>query len=649
MRKYLLSIVFACLSFLHSNAQCGACEAFTDRIVNGDFEGGNTAFSTSFNYVTFFPFLCTLCPENSYAIGNNATLFHNGFVGTDHTNPPTGDFFIANAPGQNGAQVWCQTVDVLPQTTYTLTFWARDIANNSNPHPLAILKPSFNGNLSADSLIAEGNWSSLSTAWYSDTLSQVDICILNFQTETGGNDFGLDDISLTACEPIQLSQPAIAGPDTTLCSLDILQLGVTAINGYTYSWSNSTALNSTSISNPIFQAENITNSTVEYTLWVTRDSANVGCVATDTLIISVLPIENLELGDNETICLGDSTLIACPGNWDSVEWSTGETSPEIWVMAGNYIATVVSGICSISDTINISSYVLPDSELPEEINHCNTTPLVVQAAVDGVWYYNQAAYENPIMVSEPGAYRFLYGDSTCEAEDTVIIEIFEPLYAQLPSDTSLCEGTSALLISDNSGTWNTGELSSVIGVENPGTFTITVVNGTCVTYDTIVVFGLSAPQLSLGADTTFCEDYPIELTAFNEGATYSWSTGDTTATIFTSGSGLYSVNATNICGTTTDEIQVINFACSWALHIPSSFTPNEDTFNETWGVQGYNIKEIDLTIYNRFGDAIFHSTSMEETWSPSERVGDDVYSYRIEITPFEGITEIRTGVIYLIR
>jgi gliding motility-associated-like protein len=174
-------------------------------------------------------------------------------------------------------------------------------------------------------------------------------------------------------------------------------------------------------------------------------------------------------------------------------------------------------------------------------------------------------------------------------------------------------------------------------------------NEPCVSNDTIAVIGLDVPLLSLGADTTFCKDYPIVLNAYSEGAQYIWSTGDTAYSITTSGSGLYSVEASNFCGSSNDEILVSNFPCSWAVHIPSCFTPNEDTFNESWGIDGYNIRAIDLTVYNRFGDAIFHSDSIDHTWQPSLDIGDDVYNYRIEVTPFDGSTEVRTGVIYLIR
>jgi len=630
-------------------SQCQACESLQDRIVNGDFENGNSGFTSSFEYVTFFPFICTLCPENTYAIGNNATLFHNGFTGSDHTNPPSGDFFIANAPGQVGAEVWCQSVSVLPQTTYTFTFWARDIANNNNPHPLAVLRPSFNGEIAADSLLAAGNWSSFSTTWFSDTLTQVDICILDFQSQTGGNDFGLDDISLTACEPITLSQPVFAGNDTTLCSRDAIELGVQPINGYTYSWLASDGLSSATSSNPIFQIDNQTGSTLEYSLLVTRDSAGVGCIASDSLTIFVLSMNALELGADQTICPNDSALLVCPGNWDSLTWSTGETASAVWAASGSYDVTVYTGLCSESDTVNVLEYAMPATNLPQEVNHCNTEALVLEAAISGLWTGSGFQSDNPATVAESGTYFFNYSWGNCNATDTVQVALFDLQEAQLHADTTLCNGTTAVLTSAYAGSWSNGIFSSEITVANADTYTIEITNGPCVSRDTIVVVGLDLPNVALGADTSFCEDYPIELNAWNEGTTYLWSNGDTIASILTSGSGLYRVEATNACGMSADEIQITNYPCSWAIYIPSGCTPNEDTFNEGWGVSGYNLKEIDLTVYNRFGDAIFHTTELDALWFPSMATGDDSYNYRIEVTPYEGSKEVRTGVIYLLR
>jgi gliding motility-associated-like protein len=182
------------------------------------------------------------------------------------------------------------------------------------------------------------------------------------------------------------------------------------------------------------------------------------------------------------------------------------------------------------------------------------------------------------------------------------------------------------------------------------TFAIEVSNGPCITHDTIVITGIFQPAVWLGNDSTFCEDYPLTLNAEAiQNNSYLWSTGDTTATIITQGSNIYRVEVSNVCGTVSDEIAITNYPCSWQLFAPSSFTPNDDDFNPGWYVTGYNIETIDVRIYNRLGDAIFHTTTWEEAWKPSESIGDDIYNYRIDATTFNGEQVIQTGTIYLLR
>jgi gliding motility-associated-like protein len=649
MRKLIIMAIISTLFLNRTVAQCNACESLQNKIVNGDFENGNTAFNSSFDYVTFFPFLCTLCPENTYAIGNNATLFHNGFSGTDHTNPPTGDFFIANAPGQEGVEVWCQSTSVFPQTTYTFTFWARDIANNNNPHPLAVLRPSFNGEIVSESLLAEGDWSSLSVTWFSNESTTLDICILDFQSQTGGNDFGLDDITLTACEPIQLSQPVFAGNDTTVCSRDEIQLGIVSLPGYTYDWNSSENLSSNQLGNPSFINDNTTGITQQFTYWVTRDSASVGCITTDTVHIEVLSMDAFDLGNDLSVCPGDSISLIAGENWDNIVWSTSETAAEIIVPAGVYQATVFTGICSETDSVSVYAINAPDPNLPSVVNHCNTETLELDASINGTWIFEDLTYDDPIEVNNPGTYYFSYEFDVCSTTDSVEIQLYEMYEAQLPQDTTLCAGTMATLVCQQEGLWSDGSFGFALNVMLPGTYSIEVTNGPCTDRDTVEVFGLNLPALSLGPDTTFCEDFPLLLDAASEGATYLWSTGDTTASIITAGSNLYRVEVTNSCGTSVDEITITNFACSSQLYVPSCFTPNDDTYNEGWKVYGYNVREIDIVVYNRLGDAIFHTSDMNEAWTPGLQIGDDAYTYRIEATPLIGEKEVRTGVIYLIR
>jgi hypothetical protein len=70
----------------------------------------------------------------------------------------------------------------------------------------------------------------------------------------------------------------------------------------------------------------------------------------------------------------------------------------------------------------------------------------------------------------------------------------------------------------------------------------------------IAVF--DAPAVFLGNDTTIVEGQSLLLDARNPGATYLWSTGETTRMITVSNTGTYMVNVTNLCGTDADTIEV---------------------------------------------------------------------------------------------
>ncbi len=58
--------------------------------------------------------------------------------------------------------------------------------------------------------------------------------------------------------------------------------------------------------------------------------------------------------------------------------------------------------------------------------------------------------------------------------------------------------------------------------------------------DSILLNGLQTPVVALGNDTTLCGD-SVLLNAFNTGASYAWSTGASSSSIFVSSSGTYQV------------------------------------------------------------------------------------------------------------
>ena len=81
----------------------------------------------------------------------------------------------------------------------------------------------------------------------------------------------------------------------------------------------------------------------------------------------------LNLGTDETICAGESKLLDAGNGWNSYMWSTGATTQTITVTTtGSYWVTVSNPICSISDTIQVTSIPIPQiTNNPLNKNICN--------------------------------------------------------------------------------------------------------------------------------------------------------------------------------------------------------------------------------------------------------------------------------------
>nr|MBS0036732.1 gliding motility-associated C-terminal domain-containing protein [Saprospiraceae bacterium] len=161
-------------------------------IINGDFEMGNTGFTSDYTYVNISS--GWLYPA-AYSVHSNPTLGNSSFASCgDHTSG-SGNMLIADGATTPGQQVWCQTVSVLPDTDYFFQFFVTTVFS---PAP-ANIGATFNGipigSVNATSTTCE--WMEFSEVWNSGGVNNVTICLENLNTIHFGNDFALDDISLT--------------------------------------------------------------------------------------------------------------------------------------------------------------------------------------------------------------------------------------------------------------------------------------------------------------------------------------------------------------------------------------------------------------------------------------------------------------------
>jgi len=331
------------------------------------------------------------------------------------------------------------------------------------------------------------------------------------------------------------------GNDTTLCQgfIKILNAGN---SGSLFNWNTGQAS----------QSINVTNSGT-YTVKVTN--AN-GCSSHDTININFLSKPNVNLGNDTSICQGNTLVLNAANSGCTYLWNTNQTSQSINVSnSGVFSVKVTNGYgCYGYDTINISISPLLPVNIGNDTAICTGNTIVLNAANSGCTYYwstNQTSQS--INVNNQGVYWVKVTNSNnCYGYDTINISILAKPIVNLGNDTNICQGNTIVLNSANLGCtylWNTNQTTQSINVSNSGVFSVKVTNSYgCIGYDTINVNILAKPIINLGNDTTICQGNTIVLNASNSGSTYLWNTNQTSQSVNISNSGSYWVKVTNSFG-----------------------------------------------------------------------------------------------------
>jgi hypothetical protein len=160
-------------------------------IVNGDFETGDTGFTTDYR-----PYPGGLLLEGYYAITTNPHLVHSDAASYgDHTTG-SGNMMVANGALVPNTLLWSQTVVVDPATHYHFSFWS----SSWYPASPARLEVLVNGVSlgTATAPLQAGVWGQFTAAWDSGTATTATIQIFDRNTDFSGNDFAIDDLSLTS-------------------------------------------------------------------------------------------------------------------------------------------------------------------------------------------------------------------------------------------------------------------------------------------------------------------------------------------------------------------------------------------------------------------------------------------------------------------
>ena len=402
-------------------------------------------------------------------------------------------------------------------------------------------------------------------------------------------------------DTIQLSFQPISvnlGNDTVFCGLTSYNLNA-GHPGCSILWSTGDTTQTISISN-------------SGTYWVSVN--NSICNGNDTINITFKLFPVISLGNDTTLCQGNSIILDAGNVGSAYLWSTGATSQTIFVTnSGEYLVTVNNGFCTISDTIQVG-YNPFNVLLGNDTILCGVAAFSLDAGNPGSSYlWSTGDTVQMIVVHSSGSYWVSVSNSTCSGSDTVDIILNSAPIIALGQDTSFCPESMIVLDAGNSGAsflWSTGSTNQSISVSSPGTYWVNVTNGNCSGYDTINVSAI--PPLDLGRDISLCNKSEIILSTDHNASSYLWSTGSASSSITIDEPGEYWLIVTTDKCTLSDSINITGGDVT--LYIPNAFTPDNDGKNEIFKPVGDGILNYNLKIFTGWGEMMFESTDINKGW-----------------------------------
>lgn len=254
-----------------------------DLVVNGNFDQGATGFTTDLQPGTGGTW-GPLSLEGTYGVTTDPSLLHSNFSSCgDHTGG--GSMLLLNGSAVPGQNVWCQTIEIQPNTTYAFSAWLMS-ASPTNPAVMifSVNGTSLGGNLNASPVTCD--WDAFYAIWNSGSATSADICIVNQNITESGNDFALDDIAFS---PLCSYTDSIAvtvlpmAPEVVVQGGGLICPGVTAelsaelvpgnwpLDDLLYTWNNGVSAPMTSIDAPGIYEVSVTGRCVN-----TQDTVLVG-------------------------------------------------------------------------------------------------------------------------------------------------------------------------------------------------------------------------------------------------------------------------------------------------------------------------------------------------------------------------------------
>lgn len=143
---------------------------------------------------------------------------------------------------------------------------------------------------------------------------------------------------------------------------------------------------------------------------------------------------------------------------------------------------------------------------------------------------------------------------------------------------------------------------------------------------------------------------------FGDGDSLNPSTASPSHQFVTEDSKKYTTQliVTNQFGCKDTVSHDIVIGADWAFYIPNAFSPNADGVNDDFNGKGVNIKKYEMIIFDRWGNLIYKTTSLNTAWDGRANGGElttqqDVFVWKVVLTDVFDVKHQYTGHVTMVR
>jgi gliding motility-associated-like protein len=352
------------------------------------------------------------------------------------------------------------------------------------------------------------------------------------------------------------------------------------------------------------------------------------CIVEDSIVVSY-DTTQVDAGPDITFCANESETVIASANDVIMSWSWSNGTPSL------VFTPTASGTYTVTGTT---------------VNGCVVTDDMVATIIAMDWQIDT----------------LIMGPAACGSNDGYVSVLTTGTFADPPSyEWSGPGNPSSSFI--NASVWT--DLS-------PGWYYLSIESNGCYITDSLQVLPAN-PPVAIVAAAPASGTYPLTVTLDNtsQNATdYEWDFGNgNTLTTANQQSQIQTYDTTGVytvmlvanfanCSDTTYVLIVVNDpppppvippVVPVDISAPNVFTPNNDGINDVFLLNMLNIKEVELTILNRWGNLLHSGKGINASWDGKSIEGqpamDGVYFYRYTATGMQGEAFEGHGFVHLIR